>query len=87
MRKQYKISTAKELIQFIKETNLSYDQYSEIIKAFYNRNFIALGEVDINLIDFIEKCESYLCKGWDLPISFYQKGKHFSIKDIYSGAE
>lgn len=82
MRKQVKITTPEELKQFIKDTNFTFDQYLDIICKFYNKRFIMFTGQEVDLIEFIDRCEHFKEEYNRLPTTIYQKKLMKNIKDL-----
>lgn len=79
-----KITTSDELIQFVKNTDLTINQHNEIVGAFYNHKFIVFSDTTKeNLLSFIEVCKYNQSKDVRLPMFIGQKIDNFNIKDLY----
>lgn len=80
-----KITTSDELIQFIKDTDFTTDQYSKIVVAFYNHSFVIFSNTTKEkLISFVEVCKEHQSNDLGLPSFVGQKSNVFNITDLYN---
>jgi hypothetical protein len=80
-----KITTSEELIEFVKNSDLSIDEYTKIVQAFYNHSFVIFSNTTKEkLLSFIEVCKENQSEDLDLPLFIGQKSKVFNITDLYN---
>lgn len=64
-----RIRTIDELIRFVEETNLDFDDYELIIEKFTDQKFVWLSDFNKDeLIKFLNKHKDKVRQGYELPI-------------------